>query len=316
MTNALNTDWNGWERDPSTRTSVHAFTKYVPFRDATVANDAVTTLLTVDRGVPSVNLVANPRIEHTTISEFTADGSAISRSTDQQDTGAASLLVNPDNSAVGEGVYWTSDTIAANYNQGESFLMATCEVYGASASGTVHLQIQDSSGTALATSDTLSLATSWNKISAVYKLPKTSDPAAYRVAVLSQTQHNINWYVDKIHVEQRADGNVVDYVDGAQGLNYEWEGAAETTKSRRRAGLEVIRGIFIRNESTTVADIVYVAFDQTATSTTGIAVPGAGTGSNAEFYSQWPLDFRNKVSVIAAQGTPTVSGVIWGIHSG
>jgi len=247
---------------------------------------------------------------------YTATGSAISRSTAQQSSGAASLLVNPDNSAAGEGAYWTSDTIAAKYNQGETFLMATCEVRGASASGTVHIQIQNSSGTALATSDTHSLTTGFVKISVVYKLPKTSDPAAYRVAVLSQAQHNINWYVDKIHVEQRADGNVVDYVDGAQGLNYEWEGTAETTKSRRRAGLEIIRGIFIRNESTTVADIVYVAFDQTATSTTGIAVPGAGTGSNAEFYSNWPLDFRSKVSVIAAQSTPTVSGVIWGIHSG
>ena len=306
--------WHGWERDPSTRTSVHAITKYYPFREAT--STSASTLLTVDRGIPSVNLVTNPRIEDATISMYTATGSAISRSTAQQSSGAASLLVNPDNSDDDEGVYWTSGTIAAKYNQGETFLMATCEVRGASASGTVNIRIQNSSGTDLATSDTHSLTAGFVKISVVYKLPKTSDPAAYRVAVLSQAQHNINWYVDKIHVEQRADGNVVDYVDGAQGLNYEWEGTAETTKSRRRAGLEIIRGIFIRNESTTVADIVYVAFDQTATSTTGIAVPGAATTANAEFYSNWPLDFRSKVSVIAAQSTPTVSGVIWGIHSG
>lgn len=306
--------WSGWERDPSTRTSVHAITKYHPFRAAT--STSASTLLTVDRGIPSVNLVTNPRIEDATISMYTATGSAISRSTSEQSSGAASLLVNPANSAAGEGHYWTTGTLAAKYSQGESYLMATCEVLGASASGTVNIRIQNSSGTDLATSATHSLTTGFVKISVVYKLPKTSDPAAYRVAVLSQAQHNINWYVDKIHVEQRADGNVVDYVDGAQGINYEWEGTAETTKSRRRAGLEVIRGIFIRNESTTVADIIYVAFDQTATSTTGIAVPGAAATANAEFYSNWPLDFRNKVSVIAAQGTPTVSGVIWGIHSG
>jgi len=307
--------WHGWERDPSTRTSVHAITKYYPFRAAT--STSASTLLTVDRGIPSVNLVTNPRIEDSGITMYTATGSAISRDTGQSSSGAASLLVNPANSAAGEGFYWTSDTLAANYNQGESFLMATCEVRGASASGTVHIQIQDSSGTALATSDTHSLTTGFVKISVVYKLPKTSDPAAYRIAVLSQTQHNINWYTDKIHVEQRADGNVVDYVDGAQGLNYEWEGTAETTKSRRRAGLEVIRGIFIRNESTTAADIVYVALDQTATTATGISIPGAAANAGPnEFYSQWPLDFRNKVSVIAAQNTPTVSGVVWGIHSG
>ena len=36
--------WHGWERDPSTRTSVHAFTKYYPFRAAT--STTASTLLT------------------------------------------------------------------------------------------------------------------------------------------------------------------------------------------------------------------------------------------------------------------------------
>jgi len=79
-----NNQWAGWEVDPSTRTSTHAFTKYYPFRDASVANDAVTTILTVDRGIPSVNLVTNPSIESSTLTMYTASGSAISQSAAQQ----------------------------------------------------------------------------------------------------------------------------------------------------------------------------------------------------------------------------------------
>ena len=70
--------WHGWERDPSTRTSVHAITKYYPFRAAT--STTASTLFTVDRGIPSVNLVTNPRIEDSGITMYTATGSAISTS--------------------------------------------------------------------------------------------------------------------------------------------------------------------------------------------------------------------------------------------
>ena len=53
--------WPSWEIDPSTRTSVHVWTKYAPI-DVSVGTTAV-DLLTVDRGVPSVNLVKNPSFE-------------------------------------------------------------------------------------------------------------------------------------------------------------------------------------------------------------------------------------------------------------
>ena len=72
--------------------------------------------------------------------------------------------------------------------------------------------------------------------------------------------------------------------------------------------MDVIRVITIINESGTSAEIIYVAFDTTATSTTGIAVLAGAT-----FETNFPIDFRKNVSVVAAQGTPTVSGVIWGI---
>ena len=255
--------------------------------------------------------MANPRIEHATISEFTADGSAISRSTDQQDTGAASLLVNPDNSAAGEGFYWATPTMSGNIHDNEVWLTAQATVRGASASGDAEIAIQDSSGTDIVAGNSVSLSTSFQQLQVKYHLPQTG-AAAYRVIVRSKTQHNINFYVDKIHVEQRVgDSNYAAYVDGAQGLNYEWEDTADLSPSRRRAGLEVIRGIKLRNESSTAADIIYIGLDCDASATTGIPVLGGDT-----FETNWPIDFRSKVTVLAAQNTPAAHGVIWGIHQG
>ena len=68
-----------------------------------------------------------------------------------------------------------------------------------------------------------------------------------------------------------------------------------------------IRGIKITNESSSAGEIVYVGLDTTASATTGIPVLAGAT-----LETTWPLDFRDKVSVIAATGTPTVSGVVWG----
>ena len=303
--------WAGWEIDPSTRTSTHAFTKYYPFRDASVANNAVTTILTVDRGTPSINLVTNTSIESSTLTMYTASGSAISQSTDEAATGSNSLLVNPANAAAGEGVYWTSDSIVGQKNPNQSYLVAICEVIGASASGDAELVIQTSAGVDIVASTTISLSTAFQAMNVKYRLPDQGS-ATYRIMVRSKTQHNINFYVDKIHVEQRiGDSNVPTYVDGAQGLNYEWTGTANASTSRRRAGISVIRGITVRNESSTLADIVYVGLDVDASATTGIPVAGGDT-----FTTTWPIDFRKKVTVLAAQNTPAIHGVIWGIHQG
>ena len=149
MPNYRADEWAGWEVDPSTRTSVHAFTKYFPI-NATVATSAA-DLLTVSRGIPSVNLVLNPRIEAADITGFTVTGSAaISRSTAQQATGLASLSVNPGNAAAGEGFYWT-DTFSG-HPEG-SWLVASAEVRRASGSGgTVQVAIQTSAGVELVAS--------------------------------------------------------------------------------------------------------------------------------------------------------------------
>ena len=304
MPNYRADEWAAWEVDPSTRTSVHAFTQYFPI-NATVATTAA-NLLTVSRGLPSVNLVVNPRIEATDITGFTATGAAIARVTSQQSTGAASLSVDPANSVAGEGFYWTGSF--SGHPEG-SWLVASAEVRRASGSGgTVKIAIQNSSGVELVASAAHSLTTSFAKISVMYTLPVHS-PADYRIAVVSAAQHNINWYTDKIHVEERRDGQIADYVDGSQGINYSWDATADASVSKRRADVSVIRGLRLKNDDG--SNPVYIAFDTTATTTTGIKVVGGEI-----FETNFPIDFRTNISAIATGGSAAVHGVVWGIHQG
>ena len=307
MANERHTDYRGWEQDSSTRQSVHAYTKYHPFSEAT--STTAETLKTVAAGEIAANWVTNPRVESSTITMFTATGSAISRDTGQQSVGAASLLANPANSDAGEGWYWESPQIPFSVNP--QHLSVQLEHRGASASGAVKLEIRDAAGTSvLATSGSSSLATSWTRVTAAYTIAGSTAAAKYRLYLTTQAQHNINFYADKIMFEVREDTTAVStYVDGATGINYEWTGSANASSSIKRPDMTVVKGIYVKNQSGTAADIVYVAFNTTATSTTGIPVRGG-----EEFYSNWPLDFTGYVSVVAAQNTPTISGVIWGIY--
>lgn len=248
----------------------------------------------------------NPRIEATDITGFTATGAAIARVTSQQSTGAASLSVDPANSVAGEGFYWTGSF--SGHPEG-SWLVASAEVRRASGSGgTVKIAIQNSSGTEIVASAAHTLSTSWTKLSTMYILPPHS-PADYRVAVVSTAQHDITWFTDKIHVEERRDGQIADYVDGALGVNYEWTGTADASASKRRAGVSVIRGLRLKNDDG--SNPVYVAFDTTATTTTGIKVVGGEI-----FETHFPIDFRTNISAISTGGTAAVHGVVWGIHQG
>jgi len=306
MPNERHTDVRAWEIDSSTRQSVHPYTKYKPFRQAlsTTAGD----LITVARGEIATNWVTNPSIEATDITTYTATGSAIARDTGQAASGAASLLMNPENSTTGEGFYWDSPSIP--YSVNPQFLTAQVEHRGASASGDVKLEIRDAAGTTvLATSGTSNLAAAWVRVTAQYSVPGSTTAATYRIYVTSVAQHNINFYVDKIMFEVREDTTAVStYVDGSLGTVYSWTGTANASTSLKKPDMEVVKGITIKNESGTSNEIVYVAFDTTASTTTGIAVLAGAT-----YETNFPIDFRKNVSVISANGTPTVSGVIWGI---
>ena len=307
MANERHTDVRGWEIDSSTRQSVHPYTKYTPFRTATSTTAA--NLATVGQGEIATNWITNPRIEDSDVTMFVATGSAVSRSTDQQAVGAASLLVNPANSAAGEGVYWQSPKLP--FSVTPQYISVQCVVRGASAASAVKLEIRDAAGTTvLATSADTNLAANWNtRMTVNYAIAGSTASAAYRLYVVTTTNHNIDFYLDKLMFEVREDTIAVStYVDGASGVGYEWTGPANASTSIKKPGMSVIRGITIKNESGTSAEIVYVSFDTTASSTTGISVLAGATNE-----TNYPIDFRNNVSIISAQGTPTVSGVIWGI---
>ena len=316
--------WPGWEIDPSTRTSVHAWTKYIPFNGVVGTNgnftptggSARTTLMTVDSAQPASNLVTNPRIEAADITMFTASGSSISRSTAQQSTGAASLLANPANSAAGEGFYWTTPVLPGGV-QTPRYLTASCEVRGASASGTVEIAIHSAAGAELAVSAAHSLTTSFAQISVVYPIPHTPTPVAFRVAVVSAAQHNIDWYTDKVMVESNTNAVASTYVDGAvlktsSGQHYEWEGTADASASRVRPGIRVIRGVRIRNDS---ANPLYVGIDADLL-TTNLAEEGIQVIQNEVFETIFPIDARKKITLRTTGGNSTVHGVVWGIHEG
>ena len=316
--------WHGWEIDPSTRTSVHPYTKYIPFFGAVGTNGNFTpdggvaraSLITVDTADPAHNLVTNPRVEAADITMFTASYATISRSTAQASTGAASLLTNPSNAYATEGFYWTTPALPGNI-QTPRYLTASCEVRGASASGTVKISIQDAAGTELVASAAHSLTTSFARISVSYAIPFVNTPVAYRVAVVSAAQHNIDWYTDKIMVEGNTSGVANTYVDGAAdrtstGRHYEWVSTADASASRVRPGVRIIRGIRIKNDS---ANPLYVGIDTDLT-TSNLKVEGVQVLQNETFETNFPIDARSKVTVRTTGGDSTVHGVVWGIHEG
>tara|TARA_R100000008_G_C3579301_1_gene167342 strand:- start:1020 stop:2054 length:1035 start_codon:yes stop_codon:yes gene_type:complete len=326
--------WETWQSDPSTRTAVQPWDRYVAF-SGTVGTSAVDALniyagpyYELDRGgtagttanwelatsgSPGINRITNPSIEHTTISEFTADGSAISRTTSNPHLGSAELTVNPANSAAKEGFYVTTGLLSGGTSRTQdAYIVASGMVRGASASGDAVMQITDSSGTVLATGAAVSLTTSYQRVSVTYKL--TTDPTAYRVKFCSNTQHNIDMYWDALMYDFRTDSNdKIDYIDGslAGGNGYEWEGTVNLSRSRHTSPIGVIRGISIRN--THASNVLYVAFDcEAEASTAAIKLSGNDTTEHNWFNSTHPLDFRKKVSLIASGSSTSYEGVIWG----
>ena len=334
-------NWRAWQTDPSTRTSTKPWDRYVAF-SGTVGTSA-TDVLTLyagpyyeldqggsagttanwelaTTGTPGINRILNPSIENATISEVTAVGLAISRTTANPHLGSAELTANPANSAAKEGFYVTTDAVTGTGNIGtstnsERFLVASGMVRGASASGDAVMQITNSSGTVLATGDAISLATSYARVSVSYQIP-VGDSATYRVKFCSNTQHNIDMYWDALMYDFRDDSNVIDYIDGslAGGNGYEWSGTANLSISRHTSPMGAIRGISIRN--THASNVLYVSFDCTAeASTAAIKLSGNDTTEHNWFNSPHPLDFRKNVSVYGSGASTGYEGVIWGVSA-
>ena len=322
-----------WQSDPSTRTAVQPWDRYVPFSGSvgTSAADIINVFSSayydIDQGAttanlelpysgsPGINRILNPSIENASISEFTAAGSAISRTTGAPFLGSAELTCNPANSAAKEGFTVTTDTLAGGTSRSaDSYLCAQGMVRGASASGDAVIQILDSSDNVLATGEAVSLTTSYQRVSVHYKLP--TGGATYKIKFCSNTQHNINMLWDALMYDKRINTKVIDYIDGnlAGGNTYQWEGTTDLSRSRHLSPIGAIRGIVIRN--THASQELYVAFDAVAeASTAAVKLTGNNTTEHNFFESQHPLDFRKNVSVIGSGSGTTYEGVIWGVAS-
>ena len=327
-------EWKEWNTDPSTRTSVAPLDRYVALSGSvgTTAADAVNiyagpyynldqgntsaNLELATTGSPGINRILNPSIENTTITEFTADGSAISRTTGDPFLGSAELTVNPANSAASEGFYVTTDSVgagAAGDTSGNTptYIIASGMVKGASASGDAVMQITDSSGTVLATGTAVSLTTDYQTIKVTYNIPAGTTPATYRVKWCSSTQHNINMLFDALMYDIRHDSHVPDYIDGnlAGGNGYEWEGTVDLSRSRHISPIGVIRHVKIKN--THGSQNLFVAFDATAEASATCLKLAAGES----FETSHPIDFRKNISVIGSGSSTTYEGIVFGIHT-
>ena len=132
-----------WQSDPSTRTAVQPWDRYVPFSGsvgtsaADIINVHSSAYYDIDQGAttanlelptsgsPGINRILNPSIENTDITEFTTVGSAISRTTGAPFIGSAELTCNPANSAAKEGFTVTTDTLAGGTSRSaDSYLCA------------------------------------------------------------------------------------------------------------------------------------------------------------------------------------------------
>ena len=89
-------EWASWEVDPSTRSSVHLWTKYMPLK-GNVGTTAA-TLLSVDKGVPAVNLIRNPNFEAADLTEFekvsTGNAAQLEFEQDDEDTSSPAADTN------------------------------------------------------------------------------------------------------------------------------------------------------------------------------------------------------------------------------
>jgi len=331
--------WAEWEVDPSTRSSVHLWTKYLPI-NATVVGTGTpvpgTDLLIISRGTPSVNKVTNPSFETgsppTGYTEITAGGLSRVLASGDGEISVPTFAANgidgrayvakvtaTGNSADGSnGFYWTTGNEAGHSQYGNT-LTGSCFVsseQSSSAAGAVKMVIYDSSGTVLATGDAITLTQAWQRTSVQYNLVRGLPAASYRVGIVAAgTAWNMNttpYYVDGFMFENRQDGiSIGDYTDGAQAIDkgavYEWDGAADASESIKRIGLSRVRGIRIKNDDG--SNPIYLCIDTDASIANGIKIAAGET-----FETNWPIDAESKITAIATGGNVAVHGVIWGVH--
>ncbi|MBI2020213.1 hypothetical protein HYS94_02220 [Candidatus Daviesbacteria bacterium] len=268
------------------------------------------SLYTIAPKIPAVNLITNPSMETgTPPTGFTLSGSTLAQSATVARSGTNSLRITPDNAAAGEGAYWTTQSLAGAGPDREVFLVASGYFNDNAGSGNgVRVIIANTSGVALATGNTVTLAANWTgRSTAAFRLTGVT-AAQYRIYFVTATQFATVFYVDDVQVELLEQNTATDYCDGAQGIDYEWEGTAHASRSRRHRGIVAVRGYNLYTTRN-----VYISYDQTASTTTGRRVL-AGT----DFWNDHPMNIKNRISIIneLSGEQPRVFGEVLGVHFG
>lgn len=327
-------DWTAWEVDPSTRSSVHLWTKYIGVAEQDIGTSAATLIDTANRGMPAVNLASNPNIENASIAMYVKTGGAnVTLARVAYSGEAISGLASPNGASYGLKVtratsvtataddgFYVSTGVHGGGNKGTSFDASVYVAKSGSATANVEMAIQDANGTDLTVGDSITLTTTFQRIRVSYRIPQGIQKELRIQVRPTGTMWNNSttaWYADMFMFEKRNNYAQPEYVDGHQahsavGERYVWDGAVDLSSSRKHGGMTQVRGIKLINQESYHAtnNIITVAFDDTAVAGQGIPVHGGDT-----FETNWPIDARS-VSVIASSASTTMRGYIWGVHSG
>lgn len=304
--------WPIWDKElPSTRESLSIWTKAAPV-DVTLATPGTAeNLYSLTDPIPTVNLITNPSMETgSPPTGYTAAGATLAQSAVVARSATNSLRITPNNAAAGEGTYWSLEPALSRSPDAHYILVVSAYFNDNAGSGNnVRVVIADSSGVTLANGTSVALAANWTGRSvAFYPLPTVA--ANFRIYLTTITQFGTVFYVDDLQVEILNQSAASAYCDGARGLNYEWEGTAHASRSRRRKFLQAVRGYTLHNTRD-----IYIAEDRTASTTDGGSrFVRAGT----DFWEDFPINVTTNISFVNANvgESPRVYGVVRGVPSG
>ena len=299
------------DQDWSVADSVRPLDRYIAVNSTLSTAGTAEDLINIDSvAEQAVNIYTNPSFE-AALSGWTNDGSPATKVTTAPRSGSNHLLLTPANAADDEGAYFSID-LPRSEDPHKMHVIVSCYVRGASASGDFIMKIQSSDGTTThASSAEYDLTDAYARQHVKFTLPSTgAGTATYRVWIGSKDQHAILTYVDDLQVEVNYTGNLTDYINTTTGeINCGWQGTANASYSQRVEGMAIIRAFSLRFDHDT-----YVAFDHTATSTTGTAYPSILVKAGTQWDYELPLNVRSRISFLNVNSgeKPVISGSVWG----
>lgn len=300
------------ELSPSTRTSLHLYTKSRPVDVTLTTAGTAQDVLTIARNIPTINLCTNPSMETgAPPTGYTASGATLAQSATVARSATNSLRITPNNAAAGEGAYWSTITlglgggeIPPNMKNVNLVVSAYFNDNAGSGNG-ARIVIADSSGATIINGNTVTLAAAWTRSQAFLPLAGRTTQS-YRIYFVTATQFATVFYVDDFQYELQMSNGATAYCDGTQGLYNVWDGTANASTSRRLQTMVNIRGYRLY----TTGDI-YFAEDHTASSTTGEFIRAGTDFEVSGIHLNKNLSFLN----VNSGETPRVYGRVYGTHA-